>query len=130
MRQQYIYSDFNGDLFKQSDGDVELNIDIDSIRNSIRNIITTMRGSRRMLPDFGSNYYQLLFDPMDEITARRLGYEFMHAINIWEPRVEIEGININTNYDYNQYEVTVDFLIKGFSNKDNIYNIKTILKRG
>jgi len=126
----YMYSDFNGDLFRQNDGDVELNTDIDSIRNSLKNIMTTMMGSRRMLPEFGSNFYKLLFEPMDDITARRIGSEFLSSIQTWEKRIKIENLNVQSNYDNNQYEVTVNFSIVGSISSSNIYSVTTILKRG
>lgn len=126
----YIYSDFNGDLSKQNDGDVQLNTDINSIKNSLKNIMMTMIGSRRMLPEFGSNFHKLLFEPMDDFTARRIGKEFLSSIERWEPRINIENINVASNYDNNQYEITVTFSVKGSINRDTLYSVRTILKRG
>ena len=83
-----------------------------------------------MLPEFGSNFYKLLFEPMDDITARRIGSEFLSSIQTWEKRIKIENLNVQSNYDNNQYEVTVNFSIVGSISSSNIYSVTTILKRG
>ena len=63
------YSDYDGNFTRQNDGDVQKDIDVDAIFNSIGNIVLTTQGERRMLPTFASNIKRLLFEPIDETTA-------------------------------------------------------------
>jgi phage baseplate assembly protein W len=46
------------------------------------NILSTIQGSRRMLPQFALNSNNVLFDQMDEITAYELGDRVLEAIRI------------------------------------------------
>lgn len=110
----------------QPDGDVKVDIDKDAVINSINNIIMTARGERRMLPEFAQSLRDILFEPMDEITARRIGELIYYEIQRWEPRVVIQNLNINPFYDSNLYEITIRMNIKGI--EDEVV-VETTLKR-
>jgi len=125
----YVYSDFNMELPRQNNGDIERNIDIDSIRNSIVNILQTKKGSRRMLPAFGSLLDQMLFEPMDQTTSHWIGSEILNSIEVWEPRVSIDNINIFPNYDNNQYDIDLTFRVVGFNRNAGLGTLNLILKR-
>jgi phage baseplate assembly protein W len=59
---------------------------LQAIFNSLSdNIILTVQGERRMLPTFASNLKRLLFEPIDETTARLIGEGLVDSIRIWEP---------------------------------------------
>jgi phage baseplate assembly protein W len=124
----YTYSDFDGRLERQSDGDITLDTDLEAIKNSIQNILSTRKGSRRMLPAFGSALEEMLFEPMDRLTARRIGNELLQAIEDWDSRVEILGVTVNANYDLQQYDANVEYTVKGFGNIGND-TLRLILKR-
>ena len=54
--------------FRQSEKGNYLNLTDDSdeeIRTSLLHLILTKRGSRYYLPDFGTNIYSFIFDPLD-----------------------------------------------------------------
>jgi len=121
------WKDIDLSFERKRDGDIgELN-HVDAVMKSLSNIMTTIMGSRRMLSDFANNYYYLLFEPMDEITAGQLGEVFLNAIEKWEDRVIIQNVNVNPNYTMNLYEVIVTFTLR---NSDQIYQIQEILRRG
>lgn len=126
MATTVVYSDFDGEFTKQADGDVLKNDDIDAIFNSVRNIILTFQGERRMLPTFASNIKRLLFEPIDEITARRIAEALIESIKIWEDRIEITGFDIEPLFDQNIYRCRLNFYIVG---KDEIETINFILTR-
>jgi phage baseplate assembly protein W len=121
-----VYSDYDGKFTKQADGDVLKDNDVDAIFNSIRNIILTLQGERRMLPTFASNVKRLLFEPIDEITARRIAEALIEAIKIWENRIDITGFDIEPMFDQNTYRCRLNFIIIG---KDQIETINFILTR-
>lgn len=121
-----IYSDFNGALIKQKDGDVEKDIDLLAVKNSIINILQTRKGSRRMLPTFGCGIYYMLFEPLDSRTGHNIGDEIVRALGLWEPRVILNAVNINVNYDWNQYSVTINYSIAGRPSVSD--TVKLILK--
>lgn len=106
------YSDLDMELTKQTDGDITKDKDVDAILNSLNNIVSTLQGSRRMIPEFAQDLWNLLFEPLDEDTARMIAERLLEAIQIWEDRVNVEIINITPNYDQNRYDLSMEFTIK------------------
>jgi hypothetical protein len=125
----YVFSDFDMELSKQNDGDILMDTDIDSIENSIGNILRTRRGSRRWYPTFGSMLEQTLFEPMDKQTAHLIGIEILNAIQTWEPRVSVNNINVYPNYDYNQYDIHLSFSVIGLNRNIGTGTLSFVLKR-
>ena len=106
-----IYSDIDMDLTMLASGDITKDEDIEAVKNSLRNIINTMQGSRRMLPEFAIDLHAQVFEPMDDTTAYNIGGKLLDAIRKWEDRVTVSNLNVHSNYDRNQYEITIDFTI-------------------
>jgi phage baseplate assembly protein W len=113
MAKNEMFSDIDIELSQQTDGDVLKDIEHEAIKNSIRNIVTTSKGTRRMLPEFGANLEEILFEPMDEHTARRIGSIILDEIAKWEYRVIIDNIDVTGNIDKMQYNITISYHIKG-----------------
>lgn len=109
---QVYYSDIDMELTKQTDGDILRDTDIESIKNSIQNILNTIQGQRRMIPEFATDLHRLLFQPMDDETAYAIGNRMLDAILIWDDRVKILGIEIEPRYDENQYRCRMNFQVK------------------
>jgi len=107
-----FYSDIDIKLEPQTDGDFTRDIEYDAVINSLTNIFNTQPGTRRMLPEFAVDIWGYLFEPMDEITAHRIGNDFLRAIETWDDRVIVQNIHVHANYDRNQYEVKLTFRIE------------------
>ena len=96
-----------------------LNNDLIGLRNenaiarSVRNLVQTIQGERPFQPVLGSNVQNLLFDNMDKLTAAALKEEIRNTIENYEPRVEIEEIIVDPNFDNNEFNVTVQYYIVG-----------------
>jgi hypothetical protein len=75
-----IYSDLDISLNAKRDGDVNIMYEEEAINNALLNIFTTIQGERRMLPTFGCNIFQYLFDPLDDTTAYVIGEELFNAL--------------------------------------------------
>jgi len=122
-----VYSDIDIELTKQTDGDITKKTDLEAVKNSLNNIINTSKGSRRMLPEFGSDIHKLLFEPLDEITAHRIGENILNAIKMWEDRIDIIGFHVHANEDNNQYECHLSFTLKGAEIEEAIdFILKTL----
>lgn len=121
-----VYSDFDENLSRQNDGDVKRNDDVDAIFNSVTNILLTVQGERRMLPTFASNIKHLLFEPVDEITARLIAENLLDAVKVWENRIDITGFDIEPRYDENMYKCRLKFTIIG---SDEVETVDFILTR-
>ncbi len=114
------WSDYDDNFSRQSDGDVQKDSDVDAIFNSIRNIILTIQGERRMVPTFASNVTRLLFEPIDEITAKLIAEGLLEAINVWDDRVQITGFDIEPREDESYYRCRLNFLIIGSDQTETI----------
>jgi len=121
-----VWSDVDIKMTRQTDGDITRNTDVNAIFNSITNIIDTIQGSRRMLQPFASNISGLLFEPLDEITARMIAENIIGSIKYWEDRIEITGFDIEPRYDEGLYRCRLSFNVIG---SDEIEEIKFILSR-
>lgn len=105
------WSDIDITLAKDQSGDIKKATDINAIVNSLGNIFTTMQGSRRMLPEAFLPIYEMLFNPIDDITARNIGIEMLRAIKDWETRIVVENINVYPDEDNNRYDVSLIFRV-------------------
>jgi len=96
-----------------------LNNDLISIKNetaiarSVRNLILTSPGERFFNENLGSQVSKSLFENMDEITASVIKDEIENTINNYEPRVDLISVKVSPNYDYNEFNVTIEYYIVG-----------------
>ena len=115
-----IYSDINLDLTQQTDGDITKDTEFAAVENSIANIVATFQGGRRMLPTFALGIYNMLFEPMDDLSSNRLGNDILGAIKQWDDRVSVENVHVDANYGLGQYEIRITYNIKDTSEETHI----------
>ena len=84
-----------------------------AIARSVRNLVQTIQGERPFQPVLGSNVQNLLFDNMDKLTASAIKQEIITTIENYEPRVELNDVIVDPNYDNNEFNVTVQYYIVG-----------------
>lgn len=80
-------------LNKSSSGGLEYTEDIQRINQSLFLIFETPKGSRLMMPEFGSDIHLYKFDPLDKALMERLRYTITRDIAKWEPRITLTGID-------------------------------------
>ena len=106
-----IYYDLDSGLEITNVGGIKVKVDNEVLVQSVRTILSTVPGERLMMPLFGSNLKYVLFDPMDEITENVIATEIADAINNWEDRITVTGVEVESLYDLNVYSVTVKYVI-------------------
>ena len=84
-----------------------------AIARSLRNIIFTSPGEKFFNPDFGSNISKVLFENIDEISAIQIKEEIELSIKNFEPRVRLQEVEVNPDYDNNQFDVNIVYIIVG-----------------
>ena len=84
-----------------------------AIARSVRNLILTQPGERFFNQNLGSKVSRTLFENMDDLTATVLKDEIENTINNYEPRVDLIGVDVNPNYDNNEFNVTIRYYIVG-----------------
>mgnify|MGYP004540768875 CR=1 FL=1 len=86
-----------------------------SIRESLMNILFTDMGSRFFNRSFGNVLQPLLFENINELTARSIQMILTEKIPEFEPRVEVDpfGIQVIPDYEKKAYFVTLNVREKG-----------------
>lgn len=80
--------------------------DIELVERNILNHIYTSKGSRVMMPTFGSTIPDLLFEPLDALVIAECRAEII-AIVAYDPRVRLESIKLTPIYDKHILNVVV-----------------------
>lgn len=114
------YCDLEINFKKNVYGVVKNVYNANSVKQSIFTILQTRKGERVMRPDFGSNLYALLFQPMDDDTVSDIRYEVFNAISEWEDRVIIEEIMITPYYAENQYVINMTYNVINTPYSENV----------
>jgi Bacteriophage baseplate protein W len=65
------------------------------IEEAIRLILGTSPGERPMRPEFGCRIHEYVFSPADSATATALGNEVRSALRRWEPRIDVEEVDVS-----------------------------------
>lgn len=84
-----------------------------AISRSIRNLVLTALGERPFQPRLGSQISRSLFELLDYGTASVIQKDVEVTIKNFEPRVEINTIEVKPEYDQNGYNVLVSYFIVG-----------------
>lgn len=102
--------------------DLKVSEDEAAIINSIKNIFTTTPGEKILKPDFGLNLTQWLFRQLDEFTAREIGEAIVTGIERYEPRVTVKNVNVDVDYEKNQYTIQLVLTIPSLNIYDKPYD--------
>ena len=84
-----------------------------SIARSVRNLVLTAQGERPFQPVLGTGVSRLLFENMDKLTASAIRSELRTTIENYEPRVEINEIIVEADFERNAFDVTLQYFIIG-----------------
>jgi len=84
-----------------------------AIARSVRNLVLTIQGERPFQPVLGTGVSRLLFENMDKLTASAIRSEIRTTIENYEPRVEINEIIVEPDFERNAMNVTLQYFIIG-----------------
>lgn len=104
-----IYKDVSFSFIHPATGDVLLATDIEAVKNSIKNIILTLRGTRPFFPEFGTRVSRLLFELASPITASQIRDEIVSAVEKYEKRVSTFQVRVDDDHERNAYRITATF---------------------
>lgn len=94
-------------------GDINILKDDISIKNSVKNIILTRPGEKLYEPSFGSIVTDLLFEPIDFIIVDEIKSEIYRVLSLYEPRIEIDSVNLELTEEEYQLDCTIQYKIVG-----------------
>lgn len=104
--------------------------DFVAIKKSVQNLLTTYPGERFFNPNIGSRITRLLFDPVDYINATSIRSEIEYTIGAFEPRVLLNSVSVDPNYNEDGYDVLIDYSIVGLEEKTDSINLFLERTRG
>ena len=106
------WSDFDLDFSAHPNtGDLSMKKDEAAIVRSVRHLLLTNYYEKPFHPEIGSNLVRQLFEPMTIQTTLNIKQSIIDAINNYEPRVQINEINVQPRENENGYVIFLRFFI-------------------
>ncbi len=81
--------------FNQNNGSVDMLEQEADIASSLEILLGTVRGERLMLPQYGCNLDELIFESLDTRMKTLMTDKIESAILYHEPRIELEKVNLD-----------------------------------
>jgi hypothetical protein len=78
---------------------------IKSVLQNIQVILTTTKGSDVHRPDFGSELYKFIDQPLTTLTVGKIKAYIVDEIERWEPRVKVKEVKLDRRLDRTKIEL-------------------------
>lgn len=93
---------------------------MNAIAQALQNLVQLSHYEKPFHPEIGSNIRKMLFEQVDPITANALAEEIRALIGNFEPRVNVRNVFVQSNYNDDGYEVTIEYYMVNVSNPISI----------
>ena len=113
-RASRIYKDLDLDFGRNSTtNDVNKLTDVEAVKRSVRNLITTSHYDRPFHPEIGSSVRGLLFEPITPLTSLNLQRKVEEVLTNFEPRIRLVQVLSRPDADLNRYSLRISFYVIG-----------------
>lgn len=85
----------------------------EAIKQSVKNLILTQIGERLFSPLVGTNTTSYLFELSTSFSINTLITEIENTLKIFEKRIRLSNITINSEEDSNEFNVSIEYYIVG-----------------
>lgn len=119
-----IYADISPDARS-----VLLAVNADAILVSITNLLTTQKGERLNLPEYGADISDFLFDIMDDETKNNILLRVYNEIIAWEPRVRMIFGRCSLEEDTEEHRYVIKLVFSLIGLEDILVEYSGILTR-
>ena len=120
---QYVYKDLSLDIglektiksgFSKAvpSKDIQVSLDAKAISNSLLNLFNTRPGQRFLFPEYGVDLLKYVFVQINEVNGGVIGNAVLNGIEKYEPRINVENIEVTAIPDENTYVIDVYYTIK------------------
>ncbi len=93
----------------------------EEIAQSIKIIIFTKVGERLFHPNFGTDLDSFLYElNVNSLIITRIQQMVEDAIYNYEPRVDVDDVDVRNDFDNNSIEISVSYTIKGNDTQNNL----------
>jgi phage baseplate assembly protein W len=121
MSEKFVGRGWNYPLGTDATGSIALATDDRNIQQSIRLILGTAPGERRMRPHFGCGIHNFVFASADATTAGLLGAEVKKALAFWEPRIDVNSVDVSVDeVNRNAMYIDIHYTKKGSYDPRNL----------
>ena len=121
-----IFSDLDFKWRKLTNGDVNKVYDENAINQALLSLFSTIRGERMFNRSYGSGIPLLLFEPFDQLTANSIIEDIQDSVAVWEPRIAIQDLDMDMDFDRQIYTITLVYEIKSTT---EVGSFETILQK-
>jgi len=107
--------------FDNASGEVQMLKGEDDIQSSLRVLLATKLGERVMQPLFGCNLDAMVFELLDTTLKTEMKNLIERAILFFEPRINIDKIDIDSQNDLNGVVIiTVNYIVRSTNTRGNL----------
>ena len=105
------YIDFDLDFDKHpAHGDLTQVKKSTAINRALKNIVMTNPGERLFQPDVEGGLGPLMFEQFNDLTTSRIESKIRQAIGKFEPRADVQSVNVKPSPDENAYLVNIVYI--------------------
>ncbi|MBI3238193.1 MAG: GPW/gp25 family protein [Flavobacteriia bacterium] len=91
------------------------------IDESLQILLSTRLGERIMVPEYGSNLEDLLFNPLDLTLKTVVSHQIKTAILYHEPRIDVEKIDISQGSELEgELLILIDYRVRATNSRKNL----------
>lgn len=106
--------------FSKAAGDLIMVSDIDDIIESLSILLSTSMGERIMVPSYGSNLQDFIFEPMGQSMLSFIENLIYEAILYHEPRISLNKVTLDTSsYVEGKLLIEIDFTVSSTNSRYN-----------
>ena len=102
---KYVYKDIDAFSDKYAVNKVDMLVDVEAVKASVRNIFMWSQGEEILYPKFGNGLKRFLYQPLDETSKTELSHEVKRCIEENEPRVVIDSLGVEESEDNERHSV-------------------------
>ncbi len=107
--------------FRKNNKAVLMTSDEADIKSSLEILLSTKIGERIMLPRYGCNMDELIFESLDRTLKTYVSELIKTAILYFEPRIDVEKIDITQGDDLEgELLVIIDYKIRSTNSRTNL----------
>jgi phage baseplate assembly protein W len=116
-RSSKIFKDLNLD-FQQNTAtkDIQKITDVEAVKRSVRNLISTNHYEKPFHPEIGSNLRAMLFELMTPQMNHVITKQIENLINNYEPRCRLVQVHTQPMFERNGYAVQISFYVQNYQN--------------
>jgi len=106
--------------FDQASKKVEMISALEDINSSLEILLSTKLGERIMVPNYGCNLDDLVFDAMDTTTETFVTELIRTAILYHEPRINLEAVNyVKDNQNEGILLIEIEYTVRTTNSRSN-----------